>query len=94
MTKAKLKELYKDWNIEINTAYHEDTSLKELMDLCESHGDGRRWCSWQKCLEEIIKKGNSGAIIRAFSIYDRYQQIQGAHEAWTKVARATNNMNI
>ena len=94
MTKGQVKEIYRDWAGEIYGAYHENTTLENLKDLCEKHGDGRRWCSWEKCLEEIIKGGNRSAILRAFQEYNFYMQIQGANDAVRDLAIKTNNMNI
>lgn len=94
MTKAQVKEIYRDWAGEILGASQEDKSLENLKDLCEKFGDGQRWCSWDKCLEEIIKGGNRGAILRAFQEYNHNIELQGARDAVRQLAKMTDNMNI
>jgi len=94
MTKASLKEMYKEWTGKVCEAHYNDNTLEELKDLCEKYGDGHRWCSWQKCLEEIIKGGNNSAITRAFMVYDRHMKIDTEHDVWIEVASKTNNFTI
>lgn len=94
MTKGQVKEIYRDWNGEITGASQQDNSLNTLKDLCEGFGDGNRYCSWEKCLEEIIKGGNRGAILRAFQAYNYHMTIEGAGEALKRLALMTDNMNI
>ena len=94
MTKANLKEMYKGWSQEICKNYFEDTTLEELKELCKEYGDGHKWCSWDKCLEEIIKGGNQRAITRAFMIYERYMTNRIRMKEYEKIAIATKNFNI
>ena len=91
MTKAKLTELYKNWNRKVGKAYFEDTTLEELKELCVEFGDGNRWCSWQICLEKIILGGNSRAITRAFMLYEKHNKIEANWYTLAEIAKATNN---
>ena len=95
MTKATLKEMYAKFNNEVSTAHYNDTTLEQLQDLCEEFGDGNRWCSWERCLEEVIKAGKSkGAITRAFMLYNEKIENEAEFRVLLRIATATNNFNI
>ena len=94
MTKAQLKEKYLEWNKKIGKAYFEDKTLNALQDLCVEYGDGKRWCSYRRCLEEIIKGGNAMAISRAFGLYETNNKNEAQMDAMKDLAIATKNFEI
>ena len=94
MTKATLKEMYKNWNHEISVNHNNDVTLTALKDLNEAFGDGSRWYSWDECLKGIIKGGNDSAINRAMDLYRKHIENETRYEELRKVATATNNFEI
>ena len=94
MTKKEIRtRLQKKFNDKMNADYHDNT-LDELKDLCATYGDGSRWCSWSKCLEEIIKGGNSGAITRAFMLYEKHLTIDAEANLMCDIVDELDNLNI
>lgn len=93
MTKAQLKAAYREWNHDL-TVYHfekRDEIFRELQELNATYGDGHKWCSEAQNLRGLIGTEKEG---RAFDLYKKYQQIEGAWEAFTNLAKATKNFEI
>lgn len=92
MTKKQLKEKYTEWNKEITKAGERQTEIfRELQELCAEKGDGKRWCSIEKLVEELTKTGN---IYKAMNLVSEYYKIEGQNEALRDLAIATNNFGI
>lgn len=92
MTKKQLKEKYTEWNKEITKAGERQTEIfRELQELCAEKGDGKRWCSIEKLVEELAKTGN---IYKAMNLVSEYYKIEGQNEALRDLAIATNNFGI
>ena len=55
----------------------ESETLKTLQDMCEAHGDGHRWCSWDFCLEKIAKANGLESLEYkcAAAVYKRYVEV-------------------
>lgn len=94
MTKATLKNMYQERVNEVWNNKWNDTTLEELKELNVKYGDGHKWCSWDMCLQEIIKGGNSTAIDRALQIYQKHIEIKTLSDEYTRIAKSTNNMKI
>lgn len=54
-------------------------------------GDGKRWCSIEKLVEELAKTGN---IYKAMDLVSEYYKIEGQNEALRDLAIATNNFEV
>ena len=93
MTKAQLKEAYKEWNRNLSSSHFNkrDEYFKELQELNAEFGDGKKWCSAVQNLKGLIGTEKEW---RAFDLYDRLQQEEGAWEAFTNLAIATKNFEI
>ena len=92
MTKKQLKEKYTEWNKGITKAGERQTEIfYELQELCAIKGDGKRWCSIEKLVEEPAKTGN---IYKATNLVSEYYKIEGQNEALRDFAIATNNFEI
>ncbi|MDO4292192.1 MAG: hypothetical protein Q4C65_03070 [Eubacteriales bacterium] len=92
MTKKQLKEKYTEWNKEISKLDTRKTKIfHELQELCAERGDGKRWCSIEKLVEELTKTGN---IYKAMNLVSEYYQIEGQNTALRNLAIATNNFDI
>jgi len=92
MTKAQLKEKYLEWNREIGALDDRKTEIfHTLQDMCVEKGDGHRWCSLEKLVEELVKKG---CIYQVMPLISEYYMISGKHEALMSLALATDNFNI
>ena len=92
MTKAQLKEKYKEWNQAITALEgREEQIFHELQELCLEKGDGHRWCSIHRLAEELIKKGRTH---RTMQLVAEYYEICGRQEALRDLAIATNNFEI
>ena len=93
MTKAQLREKYLAWNHDLTESHFNkaDKYFKELQELNSQYGDGHKWCNAAQNLKGLIGTAKEG---RAFDLYNWYQQIDGAWEAFTNFALATNNFKI
>lgn len=92
MTKAQLKEKYTKWNKEISALDDRKTELfHKLQDLCFEKGDGNKWCSIEKLIEELVK---NGYIYQVMPLVSEYYEICGKEEALRTFALATNNFEI
>lgn len=92
MTKKQLKEKYTEWNKDITKAGKRKTEIfHELQELCAEKGDGKRWCSIEKLVEELAKTGN---IYKAMDLASEYYKIEGQNEALRDLAIATNNFEV
>lgn len=92
MTKKQLKEKYTEWNKDITKAGKRKTEIfHELQELCAVKGDGKRWCSIEKLVEELAKTGN---IYKAMALVSEYYKIEGKDEALRDFAIATNNFDV
>lgn len=92
MTKQKLKEAYSNWNKEISKL--DDRKIEifhELQEMCSKNGDGNRWCSIEKLIEELVKKGH---VYKTTKLISEYYNICGQQEALRILATATNNFDI
>lgn len=94
MTKAQIKAAIQGVFNKVFDKKWNDTTIEKLKDLSEKYGDGHRWCSYQHCLEAVIKGGNKAAIDKAFHLYSEYYKTEGATEAMNDVAKAVNYMNF
>lgn len=94
MTKANLKNLYKEWNKEISKLYIEDTTLKEMQELNAKYGTGHKWCSWEVLLKDLIMTGDVATKDKAIKLYSEHIMIETRKEELRKVAIATNNFEI
>lgn len=94
MTKAQIKSAIQGLFNKVFDRKWNDTTIEKLMDLSEKYGDGHRWCSYQHCLEAVIKGGNKAAIDKAFHLYNEYLKIEGATEVMNDVAKTLNFMNF
>lgn len=92
MTKAKMKENMSVVNRKVSTEYCTNQYLKELQTLCVNYGDGHKWCSYDKCLTEIIKNCCDESIIRkALNLYTKYIECKAKWDMLTDVLVATDN---
>lgn len=92
MTKSQLRDKYLEWNRGITgMAQRKEDIFHELQDRNEEKGDGRRWCSIDKCAEELIKNGEG---VATFMLLREYYMIEGREEALRELATATCNFKI
>lgn len=92
MTKAQLKEKYTEWNINIGKLDDRKAEIfHELQELCAEKGDGNKWCSIEKLVEELTKTGN---VYKALNLMKEYYEIEGQKEAFRNLAIATRNFEI
>ena len=92
MTKAALKEKYTEWNISITKQEERQREIwGELQQLCFEYGDGHKWCSMDKLVEELIKAGKT---TKTMQLVSEYYTIEGQKEALRNLAIATNNFKI
>lgn len=92
MTKAQLKAKYTEWNINIGKLDERRIEIfHELQEMCAEKGDGHKWCSIQKLVEELVKTGNA---YKALDLMREYYEIEGQHEALRNLATATYNFEI
>jgi hypothetical protein len=93
MTKAQLKEIYREWNrdLSINHFDKRDEWFKELQELNGEYGDGHKWCDAALNLKGLL---GTEKETKAFDLYNRIQQEEGAWEAFKNLALATNNFKI
>lgn len=94
MTKANLRKMYQERANEVFCDSWNDETLKELQKLNAEYGDGHRWCSWDTCLEGIMKGGSDRAIFLALDAYRRHIAIDTLEREYRNIATKTNNMNI
>lgn len=91
MTKAQMKEKYAEWNINIMSLNkHKYEIFNELQELCAEKGDGHKWCSIEKLIEELIKTGHAR---KALNLMEEYYKIEGQNEALENLSIMTNNFN-
>ena len=52
----------------------ENETLKTLKGMCETYGDGNRWCSWKTCLDKIAEASGIESLEyrRAEVVYERF----------------------
>ena len=87
MTKAALKEKYTEWYRSITKlSKRQDEIWTELQQLCFEHGDGHKWCSMDKLVEELIKAGKT---TRTMMLVSEFYTIEGQKEALINLAIAT-----
>lgn len=93
MTKAQLRQKYLEWNHDLTESHFDkqDKYFKELQELNAEYGDGHKWCNAAQNLKGLIGTEKEW---KAFDLYDRYQQTDGAWEAFTNFALATENFKI
>lgn len=92
MTKATLKEKYREWNIAISKQEDRQKEIwEELQQLCFEHGDGHKWCSMDKLVEELMKAGKT---TKTMQLVSEYYTIEGQKEALRNLAIATHNFEI
>lgn len=90
MTKAKIKEAYQEWNRTRTREYFEerDKIFEELKELNSEYGDGHKWCNATQNLRGLIGTEKED---RAFRLYNRYHEIEGAHNSFVEFAIAVDN---
>jgi len=59
--------------------------------MCAEKGDGHRWCSFEKLVEELVKRGY---VFQVMPLVEEYYSIGGQSEALMNFALATNNFEI
>ncbi len=92
MTKASLKEKYKEWNRNIGILNDKaDDTFKKLQDLNAEYGSGERWCSAFMNLKGLI--GTEKESI-AEHMYNQIQQARGQMDSLIALAKMTNNFEI
>lgn len=92
MTKAALKEKYREWNIAISKQEDRQKEIwEELQQLRFEHGDGHKWCSMDKLVEELMKAGKT---TKTMQLVSEYYTIEGQKEALRNLAIATHNFEI
>ena len=92
MTKAKMRENFSKINKEISKEQHEKKYLENLMDLCETYGDGQRYCSVDYNVMAIIRNCKDEAICyKALDLYRKYFEINAKFEMLIDTLTATNN---
>ena len=92
MTKAKLQEKYKKWNINIGKEDVEaDEAFKKLQELNAEYGTGERWCSAALNLKGLIGTSKES---RAFDLYNQIERAKGKMDALMDLALATDNFKI
>lgn len=57
---------------ELDKIEHE--TLETLKGMCETYGDGNRWCSWRACLDKIAEASGIESLEyrRAEGVYERF----------------------
>ena len=56
----------------------EEETLKALQDLNVVYGDGSRWCSWEACLEGILKNTETDDRTKAQAKYQYTRFVKAA----------------
>lgn len=74
-------------NNEIIDDYRQDDTLDRLQQLNVKYGDGKRWCSWEKNVEEIVKNAAlyPDRVLEAISLYTLHKVYNAKYEVIRKV---------
>ena len=64
-----------------------DTTLSELQEINFRCGDGHRWCSYEKCVKEIIMSADAtdSDRDRALQLYAEYNFMKGRNNACANI---------
>lgn len=84
-------------NNEIIDNYRQDDTLDKLQQINVKYGDGKRWCSWEKNLEGIVK--NAGLypdrVLEAVNLYTLHKVLSAKYDVirdvWVSVERDTDD---
>lgn len=84
-------------NNEIIDNYRQDDTLDKLQKINVKYGDGKRWCSWEKNLEGVVK--NAGLypdrVLEAVNLYTLHKVLSAKYDVirdvWVSVERDTDD---
>ena len=91
-------------NNEICDDYRQDDTLDKLQQLNVKYGDGKRWCSWEKNLEEIVKNATQlpsymndlDKVLEAIKLYTLHKVLNARYDTiryvWRAIERDTNGI--
>lgn len=96
MKKAELKAKYLEWNKAITDLSEDmDLIMEKSKQLNYRWGDGKRYCSLAKNVEEVIKANVSPSCVgQAIQLMTEYCRIEGQQKALRDLAYATDNFKI
>ena len=87
---------YMEVNNEIIDEYRQDDTLDQLKQINEKFGDGERWCSWEKNLDEIVKNAGvyPGIVLKAIHLYTRHAVLSAKYDVirnvWVTIEKDTD----
>ena len=99
---SKFPEFMK-FNNEIIDNYCQDDTLDKLQQINVKYGDGKRWCSWEKNLEGIVKNAtqlpsymnNLDKVLEAVKLYTLHKVLSAKYDVirdvWVSVERDTDD---
>lgn len=84
-------------NNEIIDNYRQDDTLDKLQQINVKYGDGKRWCSWEKNLEGIVKNAclYPDRVLEAVNLYTLHKVLSAKYDVirdvWVSVERDTDD---
>ena len=84
-------------NNEIIDDYRQDDTLDKLQQINVKYGDGKRWCSWEKNLEGIVKNAAlyPDRVLEAIHLYTLHKVLSAKYDVirnvWVAIERDTKD---
>lgn len=83
-------------NNEIIDNYRQDETLDKLQQINVKYGDGKRWCSWEKNLEGIVKNAAlyPDRVLEAVHLYTLHKALNAKYDViravWVSIEHDTD----
>lgn len=84
-------------NNEIIDDYNQDDTLDKLQQINVKYGDGKRWCSWEKNIEGIVKNAAlyPDRVLEAIHLYTLHKALNAKYDVirnvWVSIERDTDD---
>lgn len=88
---------FMEFNNEIIDDYNQDDTLDKLQQINVKYGDGKRWCSWGKNLEGIVKNAAlyPDRVLEAINLYTLHKVLSAKYDVirnvWVSIERDTDD---
>lgn len=88
---------FMEFNNEIIDDYNQDDTLDKLQQINVKYGDGKRWCSWEKNLEGIVKNVAlyPDRVLEAINLYTLHKVLSAKYDVirnvWVSIERDTDD---
>lgn len=85
-------------NNEIINDYCQDDTLDKLQQLNVKYGDGKRWCSWEKNLDGIVRNAAlyPDRVLEAIDLYTLHNELSAKYDViryvWRAIERDTDGI--